>query len=197
MKGKARAILVLVAGVLCLAFAAAQAKFGELTVLYRQERETLEASARQLRELKEEMGQEAQACQGDRYIEIDLCLEEAAIVFWRAGMRQPGAYDPIRIERPAGDFPQLAERLEVLRAAGIGSIEVYDHSGGGEEGSPCEVWYGTAGGSLVWSESGWLTHSYDVTIPDGGGYRFYQKALGAGWFAAVSRYDPSSLYWRM
>lgn len=188
---------VLAAAALCLAFGLSQRKFAAVTAFYRENGAALEASAGLLRGLMEQAkGEETEPRDHELYVRADLRAEEAEIVLYWFGRTGRGGCGMVERQVSAGAAPGLAETLDALCGAGVRSVEVYDFSGAAAEGSPCEIWYGTPEGALVCSESGWLTHGYDVTMADGPGYRLHQKGLGGGWFAAVSRYDPDSDYWR-
>lgn len=179
---------VLAAGLLVLVYLLSQGKYRNLRAQYRENTDVFAASAAQLRDMLAEVGKgEAWHHGKEPYIELRL----------RDGQAAPLTVG--REEREPEDFPGLTEWVAALWEAGVSHIYVYDftYSRYGESAFPCEIWYEAGDGVLVYSESGTLTCSYDVTMTDGPGYRFFQKWLAPNWFAGVSRYNRDNPYWRM
>jgi len=201
MKGK-RGLIRLAAltiGGLALIFAVSQLKYARQIALYRENRDAFEAAAEQLKTLMAEIKREEPvSADHEEYVEVWLLKDGDTVTLSSLGQREGGGYGVVKNRRLLSDFPELNATLLPLREVGLSSVHVYDfsHTAAWEGKSPCEIWFGVDGGSLVWSESGALTHPWDVTNPGGPGYRFYQKKINSNWFAAVSRYDKDSMYWR-
>ena len=193
------AVVLLAVNVMIFIWYFFHGRFAGLVSFYQENEAAFETSAQQLQALMEEIkSKEVNHRDHDVYIEVHFRQKEGSVTLYQCGWKEEGCYGVVNTEYPLSDFPELQETLKTLYSAGIWSVYVYDfsHITAQNGGSPCEIWYGTHGGSLVYSANGSLTHSYDVTMIDGPGYRIYQKKWNDNWFAAVSRYDKNSYYWR-